>query len=187
MWKKSQQIEMLVGQNRASQDTVCRHIRKFSYEYAVKIKKSWLTNKHRRDGVKWWQEYQQWSVNDWRKVIFSDESTFYVLKRTNQMKIWRTDDEPLLSECVQQMNTGNDGKVGIWGVVSREGTTRTRISDGNTNEILCCDVLQNELKTPIACLPKKMPYIAWLINNTTIRNSNISSSFVDQSSSSFYQ
>ena len=36
-----------------------------------------------------------------------------MLKRKNRVKIWRTDDEQVLPECVQQMNTGDGGKVGI--------------------------------------------------------------------------
>ena len=79
-------------------------------------------------------------------MIFSDESTFYVLKRKNQVKIWRTDDQRLLPECLEQMNTGNGGKIGIWGGISGQGTTMARIFDGTMNGILYCNVLQNELK-----------------------------------------
>jgi len=142
-----------------SKDTVRRCLRKLGYEYAVKIKKPWLTAKHKKARVEWCKQHQHWTVYDWRKVIFSDESTFYVLKRKNQVKIWRTDDERLLPECVQQMNTGNGGKVGIWGGISGEGTTMARIFEDSMNGILYCDVLQNELKKSIAQLPKKMPYM----------------------------
>ena len=62
------------------------------------------------------------------------------------MKIWRTDDEQLLPECVQQMNTGDGGKAGIWGGISDQGTTMARIFDDSMNGILYCDVLQTEFK-----------------------------------------
>ncbi|CAF2994013.1 unnamed protein product, partial [Rotaria sp. Silwood2] len=142
-----------------SRETVRRYLKNLGYEYAVKIKKPWLTVKHKKDRVKWCKQYQHWTIHDWRKVIFSDESTFYVLKRKNQVKIWRSDDERLLPECVQQMNTGNGGKIGIWGGISGQGTTMARIFDDSMNGILYCDVLQNELKKSIARLPKKMSYM----------------------------
>ena len=47
-----------------SKDTVRHCIRKLSYEYAVKIKNSWLTAKRKRDRAKWYQEHQYWTVND---------------------------------------------------------------------------------------------------------------------------
>jgi transposase len=146
-------------QKPVSKDTVRRCIRKLGYEYCVKIKKPWLSAKHKKARIEWCKQHQHWTICDWRKVIFSDESTFYVLKRKNQVKVWRTDDERLLPECVQQMNTGNGGKLGIWGGISGEGTTMARIFDDSMNGILYCDVLQNELKKSIARFPKKMSYM----------------------------
>ena len=56
-------------------------------------------------------------------MIFSEESTFYVLKRKNQCKVYRLEKEKLLTECLQQTNTGDGGKVGIWGGISGFGMT----------------------------------------------------------------
>ena len=66
-----------------SKRTVHRYLKKLGYEYAVKIKKQWLSTKHRKARVRWCERYQHWPFQDWRKVIFSDESTFYVRKRKN--------------------------------------------------------------------------------------------------------
>ena len=68
-----------------------------------------------------------WTSDNWRKVIFSDESTFYVLERKNQCKIWRIEKEKPLPECIQQTNTGDDGKVGIWGGISGFGAKAAKI------------------------------------------------------------
>ena len=89
-----------------SKRTVRRYLKKLGYEYAVEIKRQWLSTKHRKARVRYCERYQHWTFQDWRKVIFSEESTFYVLKRKNHVKIWRTDDERLLPDCIQQMNTG---------------------------------------------------------------------------------
>ena len=78
-----------------------------------------------------------WSPDDWRRVIFSDESTFYVLKRKNQCKIWRLEKEKLLPKCIQQTNTGDSGKVGIWGGISGFGATVTKIYMENCTVMLC--------------------------------------------------
>ena len=95
-----------------------------------------------------------WISDDWRKVIFSDESTFYVLKRKNQCKIWRLEKEKLLSECIQQTNTGDGGKVGIWGGVSGCGATAAKIYMENMDGKLYCDVLQHQLKHSMAQIPR---------------------------------
>lgn len=142
-----------------SKETVRRYLRKFGYEYAVKVKKPFLTENHRKARVDWCRQHLHRSIHDWRKVIFSDESTFYVLKRKNHVKIWRTDDERLIPECVQHMNTGNGGKVGIWGGIMREGTTMARIFNDSMNGKRYCDVLGSELKQTVNLLKRKNDYV----------------------------
>ena len=70
------------------------------------------------------------------------------------MKIWRTADERLLPDCIQQMNTGDGGKAGI----SADETTAARIFQGTMNGTLYCDVLQQELTQSMGKLPNKSAY-----------------------------
>jgi hypothetical protein len=44
------------------------------------------------------------------------------------------------------MNTGNGGKVGIWGGISGQGTTQAKIFDGNMDGQSYCSVLNGESK-----------------------------------------
>ena len=134
--------------------TVRRYLRDLGYEYVVKIKRQWLSNKHRQQRVDWCTQYTHWTLDDWRKMIFSDESTFYVLKRKNQCKIWRLEQEKLLPEPIQQTNTGDGGKVGIWGGISDFGATAAKIYMENKDGKLYCDVLQHQLKHSMGQIPK---------------------------------
>ena len=74
------------------------------------------------------------------------------------MKIWRADDEQLLPDCIQQMNTGDGGKAGIWTGILADGTTAARIFEGTMNGTLYFDVLQQELTQSIGKLPNKFAY-----------------------------
>ena len=51
---------------------------------------------------------------------------FTFLNEKFDVKIWRIDNELLLPDCIQQMNTGDGGKVGISG----SGPTTARIFEG---------------------------------------------------------
>ena len=137
-----------------SSRTVRRCLKKLGYEYMVKVKKQYLTKKHREKRVTWCGDHQNWTKEQWRQVIFSDESVFYVLKRKNQVKIWRTNDELLLPECVEQANTGDGGKITIWGGISGYATTLSRTFQENMNSQLYADILEKELQKSIKKLPK---------------------------------
>ena len=76
-------------------------------------------------------------------MIFSDESTFYVLERKNQCKIWRLEKGKLLPECIRQKNTGDGGTAGIWSDISGFGATTAKIYMENMDGKLYCDVLQH--------------------------------------------
>ncbi|CAF3398923.1 unnamed protein product [Rotaria socialis] len=136
-----------------------RYLKDLGFDYVVKIKKQWLSGRHRQQRIAWCKQYLNWKKDDWRKVIFSDESTFYVLKRKNQCKIWRLDKEKLLPECLQQTNTGDGGKIGIWGGISGFGTTIAKIYTENMNGQLYCNILQTELKRSMAKFLKKTKMI----------------------------
>ena len=93
--------------------TVRNYIKNLSYEYVVKVKKQWLSARHRDQRVAWCREHLNWTAKDSRNVIFSDESTFYVLKRKSQCKIWRLEKEKLLPEGLSETSTGDGGKIGV--------------------------------------------------------------------------
>ena len=105
--------------------TARQYLKKLGYEYAIKIKKQWLSAKHRKARIQWCERYQHWTFQAWRKATFSNESTFYVLKQKNQVKIWRANDERLLPDYTQQMNTENGGGIGIWSSISVGGNDNT--------------------------------------------------------------
>ena len=65
-----------------------RYLINLAFEYLVKIKKiQWLGAHYRQQHIPECKQYLNWAKDDWRKVSFSDELTFYVLKRKNQCKL----------------------------------------------------------------------------------------------------
>ena len=41
---------------------------------AIKVKKPLLTAKHMKRRLAWAKKYQNWTTDDWRRVVFSDET-----------------------------------------------------------------------------------------------------------------
>ena len=148
--------------------TVRRYLQKLAFEYVVKVKKQWLSSKHRQQRVAWCMQYSSCTCNDWQRVIFSDESTFYVLR----CKIWRLDKEKLLPGCLELINTGDGGKIGIWGGIFGFDTTSARIFIENMDDTMYCKILKNELKQSMASLPEKTSIVfqhdlaPWHISDT---------------------
>ena len=82
-------------------------------------------------------------------------SQHFVLRRKNQCKIWRTDEERLHPDCIQQMNIGDGGKLNISGY----GTTLSPIFFENMNGMTYCEVLRHELVQSMFMVPNKSELI----------------------------
>jgi len=83
------------------------------------IKKQLLTDAMKAKRLSWAQRFESWSVEDWRKVLFSDESHFLVQGQRSQY-IRRTKGEPIREEHIDQRVKHPQKKM-FWGCFSYGG------------------------------------------------------------------
>ena len=132
--------------NPVCKTTVITYLHKNGYEYKTKITNLFLTIRQKKERFNWRLVHSNWTVNDWRLAIFSDETIFYVIKRKNKVKIWRTQDEQWKVGFMKVIAIGGGGgRVNFWGGVTFEGISCFRIYSENTNSDVYCDVLDNYL------------------------------------------
>jgi len=63
---------------------------------------SWVpmqTARHRQQRMKWAQDHRDWTVDDWKKVAWSDESRFLVHHVDDQARIHRLPTEAMAPGC----------------------------------------------------------------------------------------
>ena len=76
-----------------STSTITCILRQYNTTSCIAPRKPRITPRHRRARIDWCNEHLSWSVPDWSKVIFSDESNYEVLNRRNRIHFrrFRTD------------------------------------------------------------------------------------------------
>ena len=67
--------EMKKRKLEVSESTIRRRFYEYQGKYLHKLSKPLLTDKHRKNRLTWAKKYKNF---DWSKVIFTDESTFYL-------------------------------------------------------------------------------------------------------------
>ena len=72
-----------------SSSTISRILREYNMVSFIAPRKPQITPKQRRRRVEWCYAHLNWSVEDWSRVIFSDESNYEVLNRKNRICIRR--------------------------------------------------------------------------------------------------
>lgn len=80
--------------------------------------KPYLSLAHKVARLKWYQEWEFWSVEQWRSVIWTDKSTFEVGKDLQVLWVSRHVREAYLEKnCKPSFKSGKIS-IGIWGVIS---------------------------------------------------------------------
>ena len=76
-----------------STSTISRILRQYNMTSYIAPSKPRITPKQRRARIDWCNEHLSWSIPDWSKVIFSNESNYQVLNRENRIyfRRFRTD------------------------------------------------------------------------------------------------
>ena len=76
-----------------STSTISRILRQYNMTSYIAPRKPRITPRQRRGRIDWCNKHLSWSVQDWSKVIFSDESNYEVLNRKNRIyfRRFRTD------------------------------------------------------------------------------------------------
>uniref|UniRef100_A0A3Q3R911 Transposase Tc1-like domain-containing protein n=1 Tax=Monopterus albus TaxID=43700 RepID=A0A3Q3R911_MONAL len=68
-----------------SSSTVCRRLLEVGRKAYRPVKKQLLTKAMKVKRYKWALKYKNWTKEDWRKVLFSDESHFFVQGQRSQL------------------------------------------------------------------------------------------------------
>ncbi|GFV43139.1 transposable element Tc1 transposase [Trichonephila clavipes] len=69
--------------------TISRHLAEANLKSKRPFHALPLTPEHRQQRLQWCQARSMWSVSDWQKVVFSDESRFVLGTDDNRVRVWR--------------------------------------------------------------------------------------------------
>ncbi|GFU52192.1 transposable element Tc1 transposase [Trichonephila clavipes] len=73
---------------------------------------------HRATRLAWARKRRDWSVKDWKRVVWSDKSRFRLLNADGRLRIWRQAHEAIDPACQVGTLQGHGGLIMVWGVFS---------------------------------------------------------------------
>ena len=93
-----------------------------------------LTDCHRRDRLQWADRHINWTRQDWRTILFSDESRFALSNSDGRIRVYRRRNERYADCCVLQRDRfGGGGSLMVWAGISYGYRTHLVVIDGNLN------------------------------------------------------
>jgi transposase len=87
----------------------------------IKKKKPLLTEKHKKARLAWAKKHQYWTVHDWRRVIFSDETKINIWDSDGCKYYWKRKCDRLQSHHIDVTMKHGGGGLVLWDCITSKG------------------------------------------------------------------
>jgi transposase len=109
------------------------------------IKKPLLTREHKRKRLEFARAHRDWTVEQWKQVIFSDETVITARSSDAHKMVWTKPTHALNSKLVVPTVQGGGPVIMVWGCISQYGFHDLILLDGTVDGAGYAKVLQNYL------------------------------------------
>lgn len=106
--------------NEVSTKTVRRELHNGGYHGRAAIRKPLLSSVNIQKRMLWCKDHKTWSPDQWRRVIFSDESSFSLFPTSGRVYVWRQPKEAFNPDCLLPTVKHGGGSVMVWAAISRD-------------------------------------------------------------------
>jgi transposase len=115
------QVALRDHQVHISVSTATRMLHEAGLHVRHTIPKSLLTDAHKRNRLEWALRHRDWSVEDWKAVVFSGESIIRARRMNTRELKWIRAGIPLDPRLIVPVVQGGGAKVMVWACISRHG------------------------------------------------------------------
>jgi hypothetical protein len=104
-----------------SPSTVRRVLHQQGLKVRHTIKKPRLTAKHKKSRLEFARAHRHWTVEDWKRVIFSDETVITAYPAASRQLVWTKTTDALDPKLIAPAVQGGGARIMVWGCISKFG------------------------------------------------------------------
>ncbi len=127
-----------------SSTTIRSYIHKCQLKLYCAKRKPYVNSVQKRRRLLWARRHLGWTITQWKRVLWSDESVFQVFFGRNGRRVLRTKEEKDHPDCYQQQ-VQKPGSVMVWGCVSALGKGNLHFCDGTINAEKYIEILEHTM------------------------------------------
>jgi hypothetical protein len=120
-------------------------LKKHSFKAVVKKKKPLLNVRHRKRRLAFALKYKEWTVEDWKRVIWSDETKINRFGSDGQEYIWKKKGEGLIPREVQGTVKFGGGNMMVWGCMGWNGVGHLAEVEGRMDADQYVSILEDHM------------------------------------------
>ena len=128
-----------------STQTIINTLHKANVQPHKKQKKPKLTPGHRKARLAFAQKYLEWTVDDWKRVVWSDETKINRFGSDGQQYVWGRKGESVGERGIKETVKFGGGNIMVWGCMGWEGVGNLVEVEGRMNGEQYVDILDGNL------------------------------------------
>lgn len=158
--------------------TIRNRLKDANFKSRVAIKKPYITAANIKKRLQWAKDHKDWTIEQWKHVVFSDESKI-TLRWSGQRLVWRRQNEKFLQECANAV-VKNDKSIMVWGCLCANGVGNLCQIYGNMNSSMYENILSSQM---IPSAQKLFGNNQWIFqhDNSRVHTANIIKKFIENS------
>ncbi|KAK4512807.1 uncharacterized protein ATC70_003515 [Mucor velutinosus] len=123
-----------------------------------KEKKPLLSDADVKKRLAWCKQHKDWTVDDWKRVIWTDETKINRFNSDGRQWAWIRSGEQLQNHHVKLMVKHGGGSIMLWSAITYAGVGWMCKINSNMNKALYKEILQNELEETITFSIEKLGF-----------------------------
>lgn len=143
---------------RCSADTVRKALRKAGLGAIQKPKRTLLSAKNIRERLAWCKSHRDWTMDDWKRVIWTDETKINSFNSDGRQWAWIRDGESLQNHHVKLTVKHGGGSIMLWSAITYAGVGWMCRIDGNMDKTLYKEILQDDLDQTLEFTREKLGF-----------------------------
>lgn len=163
---------------RISSQTVRNRLKRCGLKARRPYKGTELTDRHKTSRRNWARHHLRFRVQDWSRVLFSDESRFSLKFADGRTRVWRRRGERFAGCCVTEVDRFGGGSVMVWGGICGGNRTRLVVVNGT----LTSQRYRDEILSPVVLpyLRTNGPGLTFQQDNATAHTARATREFLNQ-------
>jgi transposase len=125
--------------------TIRKNLHELGIQSRVAAVKPLLTDQQRENRLKWCLDRRNWTIRQWKSVIWSDESRFKIFRSDGPTRVWRKSGERYKIENMRPSVKHGGGGIMVWGCFSGKGLGPLVKVEGKMNNQDYIKILERNL------------------------------------------
>ena len=127
-------------------NTVRKELKRQGLRAYVKKRKARLLARHKKKRMEFAQKYKGWTTEDWKQVIWSDETKINLYGSDGRKWVWHRPGASISERRVEESVKFGGASLMMWGCMTAQGVGYATKIDGALNAALYVDIVEDELQ-----------------------------------------